>query len=130
MFDRMPSLRRLATFATVGAVATIGYAVIGEGLAFLGLQPLWASLIAYAVCTCWSYLGHKRFTFNSSGPHHREAPRFVATTLVGLLVAVGMPLLFSRFFGPSPYLAILATCVLVPIISFIVSQRFVFRSAA
>jgi putative flippase GtrA len=126
----MPPLRRLATFASVGAVATIGYAVIAEGLVFVGVKSLWASLTAYVICTCWSYLGHKRFTFASAGLHRVEAPRFVLTTFVGLLVALGMPLLFAQFFGPSPYLAILATCVLVPIISFIASQRFVFRAVA
>jgi putative flippase GtrA len=126
----LPSLRRLLTFASVGAVATIGYAIIAEGLAFAGLEALWASLIAYAICATWSYLGHKYFTFGSAGSHHVEAPRFVITTLVGLLIAIAMPLLFARLFGPSPYFAILATCILVPIISFIASQRFVFRAAA
>ena len=76
----MPPLRRLATFASVGAVATIGYAVIAGSLAFMGVKPLWASLTAYAVCTAWSYLGHKRFTFASAGPHHVEAPRFIAAS--------------------------------------------------
>jgi putative flippase GtrA len=123
----MPSLRRLATFATIGAAATIGYAVIAESLTYLGCRPVLASLIAYAICACGSYLGHKRFTFGSAGRHSVEAPRFFVATLVGLLVALAMPLLFARFFGPSPYFAILATCILVPILSFIASARFVFR---
>jgi putative flippase GtrA len=126
----MPPLRRLATFASVGAVATIGYAVIAGSLAFMGVKPLWASLTAYAVCTAWSYLGHKRFTFASAGPHHVEAPRFIAASLVGLLVATGTPILFTEILGLSPYFAILATCILVPIISFVASQRFVFRPVA
>ena len=125
----MSQFRRLATFASIGAAATIGYAVIAEGLAFFGLKPVLASLVAYGVCACWSYLGHKRFTFGSPAPHRIEAPRFVVTTAAGVLVALGMPLLFARFFGPSPYFAVLATCILVPIISFIASQRFVFRPA-
>ena len=125
----MSPLRRLATFASIGAVATVGYAVIAEGLAFFGLKPVLASLVAYGICACWSYLGHKRFTFGSPAPHHIEAPRFVVATVAGVLVATAMPLLFARFFGPSPYFAVLATCILVPIISFIASQRFVFRPA-
>jgi putative flippase GtrA len=60
----------------------------------------------------------------------RQAPRFILTTGVGLLIAVGMPTLIAKLFGPSPYVAVLATCILVPIISFVASQRFVFRSAA
>jgi putative flippase GtrA len=126
----MPSLRRLATFASVGAIATVAYGIIAESLVFFGLKLLWASLIAYAVSATWSYLGHKYFTFASSGKHVIEAPRFILTTGVGLLIAVGMPTLIAKLFGPSPYVAVLATCILVPIISFVASQRFVFRSAA
>lgn len=123
----MAPLRRIATFATIGAVATIGYALIAESLVFLGARPLGASLIAYAICACWSYLGHKHFTFSSQGRHVVEAPRFIVVTAAGLLIATGMPILFGRFVGSSPYFAVLATCVLVPIVSFVASQRFVFR---
>ena len=126
----IPSLRRLATLASVGAIATVAYGIIAESLVVVGLKLLWASLIAYAVSATWSYLGHKYFTFASSGKHVIEAPRFILTTGVGLLIAVGMPTLIAKLFGPSPYVAVLATCILVPIISFVASQRFVFRSAA
>lgn len=123
----MPSLRRLAAFATIGAAATLGYALIAGSLTFFGLKPVLASLIAYGICACWSYLGHKWFTFGSAAPHRVEAPRFLVVTTVGVLVAAGMPLLFTNLFG-SPYFAVLATCILVPVISFVASQRFVFRS--
>jgi putative flippase GtrA len=126
----MPPLRHLATFATIGAVATVSYALIAESLVLLRLTPLWASLIAYAICATWSYLGHKHFTFSSGGRHTVEAPRFAIATLVGLIVAIATPVLFARLIGPSPFVAVMATCVLVPIISYVVARRFVFRSAA
>ncbi len=125
----MPSLLRLGTFATVGVAATVGYAIIAEGLAFLGLPPAVASVVAYGICGLWSYLGHKRFTFASSAPHSIAAPRFVVAAAAGLLIAVAAPLLFARYFGPSPYFAVLATCVVAPIVSFVASQNFVFRPA-
>ena len=50
----MPTLRRLATFASVGAIATVAYGIIAESLVFFGLKLLWASLIAYAVSATWS----------------------------------------------------------------------------
>jgi len=123
----LPSLLRLGTFASVGAAATIGYAIIAESLAFLGLRPAAASVIAYGICGLWSYLGHKRFTFASAAPHSVAAPRFVVAAAGGLLIAAGSPLLFTQFFGPSPYFAVLATCVVAPIVSFVASQSFVFR---
>jgi len=126
----LPPLRRLATFATVGGGATVGYAVIAGALAWFGLATLWASLIAYSLCACWSYFGHKRFTFGSPAAHRVEFPRFVVATLAGLAVAAAMPVLFARLFGPSPYFAVLATCALAPIISFIAAQTYVFRAAA
>ena len=123
----MPSLLRLGTFATVAVAATIGYAIIAEGLAFLGPRPALASAVAYAICGLWSYLGHKRFTFASAAPQAIAAPRFVIAAAAGLLIAAGAPLLFARFFGPSPYFAVLATCVVAPIVSFVASQSFVFH---
>jgi putative flippase GtrA len=126
----LPPLRRLATFATVGAGATVGYAVIAGGLAWLGVATLWASLIAYGLCACWSYFGHKRFTFASSGAHRVEAPRFVVATAAGLAVAAATPILFARLFGPSPWAAVLATCLLVPVISYVAAESFVFRKPA
>jgi putative flippase GtrA len=123
----LPSLLRLGTFATIGAAATVGYAIIAESLAFLGLKPAPASLIAYGICGLWSYLGHKRFTFASTAPHSIAAPRFVAAAAAGLLIAAGAPLLFALFFDPLPYFAVLATCVVAPIVSFVASQSFVFR---
>jgi putative flippase GtrA len=125
----MQALRRLGTFASIGAAATIGYILIAESLAFLGLKPALASLIAYGLCGVWSYLGHKRFTFVSSTPHSIAAPRFVVVAVVGLLIAAGAPLLYARLFGPSPYFAVLATCVVAPIVSFLASQNFVFDAA-
>jgi putative flippase GtrA len=126
----MPRLRRLATFATVGASATVGYAMIAGALASVGVAPWRASLIAYGICAGLSYLAHKRFTFGSAAPHRIEAPRFVVATLVGLLVALATPLLCARLLGPSPYFGILATSVIAPVISFLAAERFVFRPAA
>ena len=112
----------------MGAAATIGYVVIAESLAFLGLRPALASVIAYAICGLWSYLGHKRFTFASSTPHSFAAPRFVAAAAAGLLISAGAPLLFAWLLSPSPYFAVLATCVVAPIVSFVASQNYVFRA--
>lgn len=123
----MPSLLRLGTFASVGVAATIGYAIIAESLAVLGLRPALASVTAYAICGLWSYLGHKRFTFASAAPHSIAAPRFLVAAAAGLLIAAGAPLLFAQIFGPSPYFAVLATCVIAPVVSFVASQSFVFR---
>jgi putative flippase GtrA len=119
-------LRRIAAFAGVGALATVGYFIIAESLGFLGLKPVLASLVAYGICACWSYLGQKRFAFGSSAPHHVEAPRFVVATVAGLAIAAGMPRLFGGLLV-SPHLAVLATCILVPAVSFVISQYFVFR---
>ena len=124
----MRPLLRLATFACVGAASTVAYAALAESFAYVGMRTVFASLLAYGICACWSYIGHKRFTFASDAPHHIEAPRFIAVNVAGLLVATGMPLLLARSSGASPHFAVLATCVIVPIISFVASQRFVFRS--
>lgn len=120
--------RRLAIFASVGAAATLGYVIIAESLALAGLRPSLASLTAYGLCGLWSYFGHKRLTFASAAPHATAAPRFILVMAAGLLVAAGAPLLYARLFGPSPYVAVLATCVFAPLVGFIGAQNFAFRA--
>jgi putative flippase GtrA len=123
------SFVRILIFGAVGAASTIGYAVLAECFAYLGMKPVLASILAYGICACWSYLGHKKFTFASDAPHYIAAPRFLIVNAIGLSVATAAPLICARIWGPSPHIAILATCILVPIISFVASQRFVFRTA-
>ncbi|MET3578747.1 putative flippase GtrA [Mesorhizobium robiniae] len=127
--------RRLLKFASVGLAATILYALCAGLFASAGsryLSPALASVAAYAIAAIFSYLGHKFFTFMSAGSHQFEAPRFAVLTGFGLAAAYLLPMVLVGQFGLPVAIPILLTCILIPVVNFVVLDRWIFsgRSAA
>ncbi|WP_040577624.1 GtrA family protein [Methylopila sp. M107] len=121
---------KLGRFALVGIAATALYAVLAWLLvAFAGAAPLVASVVAYAGASCWSYLAHRSITFRSGRAHAAAVPRFALTTLCGMALASGLTILGERL-GLRYEFAIAATCVAVPVFSFLVLDRIVFARPA
>ncbi|RWN52851.1 MAG: GtrA family protein [Mesorhizobium sp.] len=122
-------LKLLARFGLVGIAATILYAALAAAFAKwerIGFSPIQASLAAYAAAALFSYLAHKSVTFVSGGSHRSEAPRFLLLAVTGLAVAYGAPALLTVKLGLPLIIPVLATCLLVPAINFVVLDRWVF----
>lgn len=123
---------RLSRFAAIGAAATLIYAVAafclsgGLGITILPAAP--ASLAAYFIAAIFSYWGHKYVTFLSGGAHVFEAPRFLALTALGLGFAWLLPTILVDGAGLPPAVPIAVTCILVPIVNYVVLDRWVFAS--
>lgn len=124
--DRQTALR-LVRFGLIGAATTLLYA----GLAWLFGRGLhWpaalASAAAYGACATLSYWGHRKLTFRSREPHRVALPRFAATTAGGYAAALAVPVVLGAF-GFGFELAILLTCLAIPLANFVVLDRLVFR---
>jgi putative flippase GtrA len=127
--------RRLLKFASVGLAATVLYALCAWLFTSAGsryLSAATASVAAYVVAAIFSYLGHKFFTFMSAGSHRFEAPRFAVLTGSGLAAAYLLPLLLVGQLGLPVAIPILLTCILIPVVNFVVLERWIFsgRSTA
>ncbi|WP_254016374.1 GtrA family protein [Mesorhizobium escarrei] len=125
--------RRLLKFASVGLAATVLYALCACLFTSAGsryLSPATASVSAYAVAAIFSYLGHKFFTFMSAGSHQFEAPRFAVLTGFGLAAAYLLPMLLVGQFGLPVAIPILLTCILIPVVNFVVLERWIFSHRA
>jgi putative flippase GtrA len=126
------SSHRISRFALVGIGSTLIYALCalflsrGQGAA---LPATSASVAAYAAAALFSYAGHKYFTFVSSGTHAMELPRFLLLTASGLIVAFALPELFTQVLGIPASIPIVLTCVVVPVVNYVVLGRWVFRGA-
>ena len=121
------SAMRLARFALIGVGSTLLYAVLA--FAFGALPEFGAissSLAAYAIAAVFSYSGHKFVTFASAGTHKDEAPRFFLATGLGLAIATAIPWLVTGVLGFWPWIAVVLTCVCVPIANFIILDKWVF----
>lgn len=78
--------RQFLTFAGMGAIGTTGHYATLILLASAGLDPVAASTFGAAVGASINYLLNHRFTFRSTLPHRRSAPRFAVVALSSLLL--------------------------------------------
>jgi putative flippase GtrA len=111
-------------FIGVGGSAAMVY--FSAALLFdraFGLPPVWASILAYVASAAFSFLGHKLYTFNTTGNSRAEAIRFAISAGIGFLLASLIPYLLSSYSSVYSYLAVL---VIVPTVSFIMLKCFVF----
>ena len=58
---------QLFRFGCVGVIAMAVHLAVVIALVPLGLPPLWANIVAFAVAFQVSYFGHRGWTFQSSG---------------------------------------------------------------
>ncbi len=122
--------RTLLTFAGVGLTATVLYFVLASTASALFQAPAAVcSVVAYLLSAILSYYGHKHLSFVSSGAHLLEAPRFVAATGLGLLLAYLIPMAVERVGWPH-VVAYMAVCLIVPAVNFVLLKSWVFRTGA
>jgi putative flippase GtrA len=128
----MIHLGRVVRFCMVGGVATLTYAssafALSYGLGSSLLPAAAASLLAYLIAMPVSYLGHKHVTFESDGAHVLEAPRFLASAALGIGISCLVPLAVVNGLGMAPAISIALTCILVPVVNYVVLDRWVFAS--
>ena len=116
----------LSRFALVGLASTGLYFVLALLFAQgFGIGSIAASVGAYALATVFSYLAQKFVTFRSAGAHRAELPRFLALTVLGFGIATALPALGDALGWPS-IVPFAATCILVPLINFLLLDRWVF----
>jgi putative flippase GtrA len=127
-FDPSARMRQVVSFGAIGAISTLAYATFAFLLTMSDAMPAWtASGVAYAVTSVFSYLCHKRLTFRSSVSHGEAVPRFLLSNSIGYTIALLLPMLLSDHLRAPPALAIFLTIVIVPILNFLLLDRFVFR---
>lgn len=118
---------RLGRFAVIGLLNAILYALATWWFVTSGhMAPESASLFGYVACIPFAYLGHRWVTFTSSGNFPVEAVRFIAVHVTGLLVSWCVMDLVANRLGLHFTVGIVAAVVLVPLLTFVVLDRFVF----
>jgi putative flippase GtrA len=114
-------------FCIVGGIATsLQYLILFVGVRFVGIDPVLASSMGFAVSACANYLLNNHFTFGRASAHITAGPRFLVMICAGcvlnalcmiILGAIGQHYLVSQ---------VIAT-VVVLLFNFFVSSRWVFR---
>ena len=130
---RLPDLARIMRFGLVGVAATLTYAGVAAMLSYGQLAKAFsatpASFVSYLIAMPISYFGHKWLTFGSRGSHAQEAPRFVASALLGIAISCFLPLTLVEWLGYTPAVSIVAATILVPLTNYVVLGLWVFPTS-
>lgn len=126
--DRFKISAKVLRFGIIGIASTLLYAIIALVFAYSTAMPAaLASLIAYAICGVFSYLGHRLFSFKSKAPVGKSTASFVVVGMLGYVIGVGVPWVGSDIMGYQPVISIALVCVLIPAMNFVLLNWFVFK---
>lgn len=116
-------------FSFIGAINTALYFFSTNLIIFFDLaSTIVASNISYGALIIISFLGHSRFTFRLQNQNISQLKKFLALSLLGLLISNFLILLNSSFFLLSPYLLVMIIAIVIPILNFFVLKYWVFRA--
>lgn len=120
-------VRQLATYASVGAVATIAhYAILIALVEAGGWRAVPATLCGYVAGGVVAYVLNRRHTFGSDRPHHEAGWRFALVAFAGFCVTYLLMSLFVDRWG-APYLpAQVATTALAMFVTFGLNRAWTF----
>ncbi|MER9586989.1 GtrA family protein [Mesorhizobium sp. M0276] len=119
------AVRRISTFAAVGAFNTAAFFVLANILVNFGLGETIAAYAAYGTLVPVSFIGHRKLTFLSKGRLGAEWVRFciVLTTNVTIIFVV-TNMARSGYFAGWMTFAIIS--LLIPLLNFLLFQLWVF----
>jgi putative flippase GtrA len=118
---------RLLRFAVSGGLATaVHVSVFVTVVEWLGVRAVVAAGVAFVVALLVSYGMNYHWTFSASGPHRVMLPRFVMVAVLGLLMNLGITYAVVDMAGYWYGYALMLIVLIVPLMTFIFSQRWVF----
>ncbi len=79
---------RFLRYGTVGAVVTVFLYLVYLGLIYVGVSPVRSSAICYGPGVALSYLGNRKWTFESEESHQRDLPKYVVAYVLGFLSTI------------------------------------------
>lgn len=124
----MISMREIASFGTVGCLATavhlVAFFAAHRGL---HLHPTLATTVAFACAVGVSYSLNRSWTFRVGGRHARQLPRFVSIALCSAVLNAAIMHLGVEVLGWSPNFSLLIILLTLPALSFGLQKRWGFR---
>lgn len=124
-------LARLCRFGIVGLTATLVHGLtLYCWVELLGVGPVMANSLAFAVAFIVSYLGHYHWTFEASCGHGRSVMKFLATAIAGFLANVAIMSLVTARLGLHYWFGFALIVATIPLLTYAVSRTWVFADEA
>lgn len=128
LFSRRALLTKLMRFGVAGVASSFFYAICTWLLAGpFNVPAVYASAMGYAMAVPLSFFLQRNFSFRSNGSKRAQAPRFLLVHGLNILVSViVMHVLVSRLHMDYS-VGIALTMVLIPLLSFLAMNTWVFH---
>lgn len=122
-------LPKIVRFALVGGLSTIVYGIVTL-LAVEGarMPPLAATVFGYLLVVPLNYLLQRSFTFRSVDDARREIPRFLLVHGANIVASFLAMYAVTELLRLDYRWGVAATMLLVPVIVFLIMDRWVFRN--
>jgi putative flippase GtrA len=129
--DRRTRFFELVRFGLVGGFSTVLYFAVYSGLSLAGAPLGVASLGGFAVSISFGFVLHHRFTFKTGATNDRVGfVRWVILQASVLLLNLGALSLLVHQAGLDRIVAQLILLPLIPLLTFFLSRRLVFKPAS
>ena len=124
--EKIP-LGKLIRFALTGAVSALIYSLSTHfySQAF-AVSAAFTSGMGYATAIPCSFLAHRHLTFEAKGKLSPQFVRFCATHLLGFLLSIAIVWLITDLWGWNIWIGMIITIILIPIISYLLMDKWVF----
>ncbi|WP_162314773.1 GtrA family protein [Pseudoxanthomonas yeongjuensis] len=124
------SWAKLVRFGIAGLISSLSYALFTWTLVYaFRMSPVVSSAIGYALAIPLSFLLQRSFSFRSEGSKRRQAPRFMLVHGFNILVSIAVMDLLVSALGMDYRIGIAITMLLIPLLSFLAMNLWVFRSS-
>jgi putative flippase GtrA len=118
---------RVFRFLVAGGAATLTHVTVFVILVErFELPAVFASIPAFLIALSVSYYGNRTWTFQSSGLHRIEFPKYALAAVNGLLLNVAITYVVVDLIGARYVFALVLVVTVVPIVTFFVSRKWVF----
>jgi putative flippase GtrA len=119
----------IARYLAVGGLVSFTYiALTTMMIEILGMTALVGSIMGFGANLPIAYAGHYYITFQSSGKHSKQGPRFLLTAATSFLVSSLAVIVVTELLEWHYSIALALTTLLIPVINFTVFRLWVFRS--
>jgi len=120
---------KISRFGTIGVLNTATYAILSSGLiALFGVEATLSSAIAFAACLPLAFWSHKLITFRSGARGSDEFVKFSLVQLLSFAIATLTMFVCVHLLGLHHLFPILLTVLIVPLFSYVVMDRWVFKA--
>lgn len=118
---------QLARFGAVGVAAMAVHWLVVAALVPIGLAPLIANVIAFAIAFNVSYWGHRTWTFDSSASHQTTFWRFFAVACASFALNESLYYLLLAYTRLGYQTALAIVLIAVAGLTYVLSRHWAFR---